>query len=366
MLALRLREAGRSVVLFEAEGNLGGAWQVEYVEGVGPVECACHLIEWYAGGYELLRDLTGSQFVASTPQPMRVYLNGRATPYLSRPLAAYWIMRAGLSAGAALVRLLLANTAQRPEKRLRLADAWEAFLFQLRYRLPGLHSFDAVRRPAEGYTGFMDNLCKRVAAAGVVQVTARVEAVDVGDGTANLRYGGSSIEAGQVFLGESTVIGNLGDETDHAPIPEDYHHVVVGLPARGVVLRSDYVHTPDDPIFHRVTYVRDSALEGAQPSAIFLVQLRMGIDEIQGLDKELDLLFRRCGIAGSAEGLVLHKVFSRQYMQRRVAGRPLLSGPVVTRVRTIGDLARNVVIQSEVFERATATPKLYAAANQNG
>ena len=351
MLALRLRRAGNTVVLFEADARLGGAWQVEEVEDIGPVECACHLIEWYAGGYEMLAELAGTSFVPCDPQPTRVFLNGRVAPYTSRFGIVRSALRAVFSLGLALRRVVIARHDERPASRARLAGAWQTLLFELRFRLPGVASFDAVRKPADGYVNFMEALCSQVEASGIAVVTDRVDGVDPIEAHAIVRHGTRhQTKAEKVFFGESARIEKLGTQASSGAPAEDYHHIVVGSPAAEVVLRSDYVHTPDDPIFHRVTYVRDHAPNTAAARAIFLVQLRRPVQDIPALDQELGILFRRCGIATNATDIIVYKVFSKQYMGRGPTVPPLRSGAVIQGVRTIGDLARNVVVQAETFK----------------
>ncbi len=352
MLALQLRRGGKSVVLFESDDRLGGAWRLEDVEGIGPVECACHLIEWYRGGYEMLAELGGTPLVLSDPQPVRVFLNGRVAPYTSRGRIAYLAFRATLSLGLAFGRMLVAGRGERGIKQTRLAGAWRALLFELRFRLPGVLAYDGIRRPAEGYVGFVDTLCARVADSGIVVLPEHVDHIEPGEGYVMLQHGDHDTRVGKVVLGESARIDNFVDEKGSGIQFTAYHHIVVGLPAADAVMRSDYVHTPDDPIFHRVTYVRDHVPDGAMARAIFLVQLRKPVEEIPAMERELGILFRRCGIAAKAEDVVVYKAFSQRYMQRSLPGTPLETGPVLQGVRTIGDLARNMVTQSPTFDAA--------------
>lgn len=347
MMALQLSRGGRTVVLFEAEDRLGGAWQVEEVDGVGLVECACHLLEWYVGGYELLAELSGMPFVPSIPQPVRVLPSGEVLPYMSRGGVArslYWSLRRVLGA---IVRRALAKGSQRASTNLALDASLRHLAFELRYRTLGIVAFDAVRRPAEGFIGFIATLCRQVEHSAIDVLKERISEIDIRGDHAILFYGDQIVEATEVFIGESTHFSEIDPSAMTAL--EEYHHIVVGLPADGVILRSDYVHLPEDPLFHRITYVRDCTVADNLLSAIFLVQLRKPISEIDDINKHLDVLFRRCKIALSASGVVVHKVFSKQYMKRNVLDAPPQAKLVVRRLRTIGDLARNVLLHARDF-----------------
>lgn len=350
MMALRLKRAGRSVVLFESEDHLGGAWQVETVDGIGPVECACHLLEWYSGGYHLLTELSGVQFSKSNPQPVRVFPDGRVLPYTARsdfPKALYWATR---SLAASLVRRALAHPDQHENRDLMLRDSWRHLLFQLRYRISGTFAYDGIQRPAQGYISFTEQLCAQIERSGINVVVSRIDSIDVRANYAALRYAGKVIEATKVYVGESTQIAADGKIEEAASEPEDYFHIVIGLPADKVQLRSDYVHLPEDTLFHRITYVRDCDLDNGTRSTIFLVQLRRAMGEIPDFEMQLSNLLSRCGIARQAHIATVHKEFTKRYMRRRALDTAPLSGPVLHRLRTIGDLARNVLLHARDFQ----------------
>jgi len=66
MHVVRQARLGHRVVLLESElaSELGGARKMKSVEGIGRVECACHLIEW-------------SDFVRLKRQPVKIHNDGR-------------------------------------------------------------------------------------------------------------------------------------------------------------------------------------------------------------------------------------------------------------------------------------------------
>lgn len=119
MLALQLRRANLSVVLFEGESSPGGAWQVENVDGIGTVECACHLLEWYDGAYAKLEQVSGIRFIKSIPQPVRIFGDGSAAAYTSRRVIMREIFASARAALGAVWRLFRSG-GQTPSERLVL------------------------------------------------------------------------------------------------------------------------------------------------------------------------------------------------------------------------------------------------------
>lgn len=350
MVALQMSRMGRSVVLFESEDRLGGAWQLEDVDGVGPVECACHLIEWYSGGYELLEKLSGTRFVASDPQPVRVTIDGKVTPYTSRVEIARKFYGSVRGFCGAFLRMLSARRCDRAEKRDVLRISWRDLLFFFRYRLPGVLIYDAIRRPADGYIGFVATLGHQVEVSDIDIVRRGVERIEVRGTEAALFYGDIKLLADKVYIGQSTITGGLSDKIDVLNFHTEYYHIVVSLPAEKVRLRSDYVHLPDDVSFHRITYVRDCIAGDEGPVCFFLVQLRSPLEEIYDFDDKMDFLLARCGIADSAEGLVIQKIFSKGYVRGSQNSSYSSKNPVVHRLRTVGDLSRNLLFHKKLFK----------------
>jgi hypothetical protein len=348
MLALRLRRLGHSVVVFEASSSLGGAWQAEDLGGVGKVECACHLLEWYAGGYESLSRFSDADFIPCDPQPIRVYLDGRRQPYTSRAgiaRSAYYHCRAVLAQAAKLV------VRRRSPMADRLWALWASVgrlqLFA-RYTLPGLVRFRALCRPKGGYVAYIDGLIDAVRDSGVEIVLEQVTALESSALSVTVKTRSQTLSFKRVYVGDSTV---LSDQSD-APVsdPKSYHHVVVGLEPSEVTERNDYIHLPDDPIFHRITYIDDRMVDGVG-KALFLVQLRARPDEISDIVSRLGRLFERCGIAPASAVPIVHATMSRQFMQRRdSAGKTRRRRDQrIVHLQTIGDLAYCVVLEENTL-----------------
>ncbi|WP_315920462.1 NAD(P)-binding protein [Mesorhizobium sp. SP-1A] len=354
MLALKLQKSGKSVVLFEAEQNFGGAWQNEHVEGIGLVECACHLLEWYAGGYELLARLSGCKFVASDPQPVRIYRDGTVEPYTSRNKIAAALYHELRGFATSLVRLLFSKGRTWSDRVKTVESKRNSLLFYLRFRLRGAKQFDAIQRPALGFTHFVDNLANKVSSSGIRVINAKVDSVSDEEDSAVLGYSDQKVRVKKIFLGESSIIDDMRNQSDVAKEP--YHHLVVGVPANSVEIRSDYIHLPDDQLFHRITYLRDIDNDDNRTEALFLVQLR---DQTAGENQDaIRDLFLRCRIIISNMTYVqVHKTFTKSYFGRASSVLYLDSLRSVRYVRTIGDLARNVVIEPEFREHAAKQPR---------
>ena len=349
-MALRLRRAGHSVVLFETENSLGGAWQVEEVGGLGGVECACHLIEWYVGGYEALTRFTGTRFVPSDPQPTRVFRNGKIRPYTSRSEIVRAAFRAVLAVAITLIRLLTARAADRSVRAMRLVAAWDSFRFFMRFRFAGIFTYSAVCRPEKGYTAFVDDLCHAVRANGVAIVEERVTKItDKGDLAVLNAASDQEWIARRAIVGESSRFDGVDDGFRDDFELQYYYHIVISFPESEISIRSDYVHFPDDPLFHRITYVGDRKLTG-EDRVVFLIQLRCSLDEIEDFDSELESILRRSKIAKNIFGYQVHGELSKEYMHRIKVRSVQQKGNVIWRIRTIGDLSRNLMLQVGMFE----------------
>lgn len=359
LAAIQWRRAGKSVLLVEAADALGGAWRIDRC-AVGAQsfahECACHLVEWYAGGYGLLQNLSSYPFVRLTPQPVKVWNSGRVENYLSRSsivrdyvLSLRSLVIVLLKLGAAC--LGIGNSSVGTRWRA-LAEALVRIRFASRYRLPGLAQFGGLQGPERGFAEFVIHLHAQLERAGVDVARGRVLTLEEEEPTVVVCDDGSRIRCGKTILGESAELRSSGAEQGKNRT-KGYHHVLISLPAAQVVARNSYVHFVDHAVFHRMTFVQDVRDADGAPLSFFLVQLRQPYEALASFADELGNVFSLYQTARGVDGLKVWKVIDGVYVPSRVDSVwQHYAGHNPALVRTIGDLARNAVL----LNRTAALP----------
>jgi hypothetical protein len=351
LAAIRWRRAGRSVLLIEASDALGGAWKIGSCRiGARELqhECACHLIEWYAGGYRLLQELSSYPFVPLVPQPVKVWRNGRVEDYLSRSGIVRDYARYLRSAAILLAKLTLGPVlGKRPASGTwrALREGIRRIVFASRYRLPGIVRFAALQGPAGGFAQFLGHIQNELRRQGVAIAQRRATSiVREGADFGVLCDDGSRFFCEKTIVGESTDLEHgAGAGRQHNSV-KGYHHVLISFPASQVLVRNTYVHLADHPLLHRITFVQDVDLSQSERISLFLVQLREPYDQLAHLAGELNDVFALYRIATSVAELKVWKVIDEQYVSSSAESSwqeyedddPIL-------IRTIGDLARRVI-----------------------
>lgn len=351
LAAIQFRRAGKSVLIIEASDALGGAWKIDECRiGARELrhECACHLVEWYAGGYRLLQNLSTYPFVPLVPQPVKVWSNGRVADYMSKSSIILEYARHFRSAAILLAKLLVGLVLRRRALHGRwraLRESVRRILFASRYRLPGVVQFDALRGPAGGFAEFLYHIHGELRRHGVARAHRRVTSVvREGSDSCLLCDDGSRFFCEKTIVGESTDLERGIGRGRQKNNVKDYHHVLLSFPSAQVAVRNTYVHLVDHPLLHRITFVQDVHLPQSEPLSLFLVQLRKPYDQIADLAGELNEVFRLYPVASSTADLKVWKVIHGQYVASSVESSWQEYGdddPVL--IRTIGDLARRVI-----------------------
>jgi hypothetical protein len=349
------------VAIIESEANLGGAWSLggyDFRNQKVIHETACHLIEWYQSGYEFLAEISRVPFEVCDPQPVKVWSDGKVEPYTTRSGVALEYLRTVRSIFFSAAKIALSSLGiryKRSEALYQLAHCVERLRFESRYKLPAIFKYDGIRLPQGGYGSFVCALGEQIQQSGIIVLNGK--AVDVAlsaDNQSSVRLADGRIISGRdVVLGESSDIAQL-DSAPHANNHfSNYHHVLVSLPASDTQIRNSYVHFPNHPVFHRITYVEDLVDAEGQGVAIFLLQLRMPLTEEIDLRDELDKATQHYRIAHSFVGLSVLKLINAAYVSSSFdSGWRLRNAKVPKVLRTIGDLSRSALIN-----RAAVSPK---------
>jgi hypothetical protein len=357
MFALLTRRTGKTVTLIERDQSFGGAWATETVK-LGHKELAheraCHLIEWYVGGYAILEDISGIDFEILDPQPVRVWKSGRVAPYTTR----FGIF----SDYVKLWRSLLFSIAKIGLSFLRIVelapeDVWDQLnrvFAKLKtdtfHRLPGSITFDGVRGPTGGFSRFSIRLWDKLKDEGIVIFEGNASQVlEAADHTPSVTVGNSKIAAKVVAVGESTIIGNLARDFSMTR----YCHFLVSVPADKTIIRNSYVYYPDHELFYRTAYLEDATDENGIPVAIFLIQSRKQPAEIRDLKSEFARVQEIYRFVSSVERFKILKVMENEYIASQSHSGWKHGDPSrVLVVKTVGDLSRNALLLKKSFARA--------------
>jgi len=284
--AITLAKRGDSVVLFEENTRLGGAWRTEFLEnGMLEVEIACHLIENHGKSYALLSEASGVRFQRLDPQPVKFYKEAPESRYFSRRTiwneAKHFTLLIGgvfvsfiFDFGIAKIKRLRKMSAVR---RCNMILRYKSFL---RFRFPKLFTDAYVKHPVGGSVAFMNGLINRTKEMGVEIIQARVAALhpivpDVNHGSLRLMtQSGDVYQVEKAILSGSVDLAVADDKVSKTAHPHKvFSHAVYFLPSNRLSREIPYMHFVDDLDVHRVTILdSDSVLKrGAERGGKYLL-----------------------------------------------------------------------------------------------
>lgn len=355
LYALRARQRGNSVILIEQENVIGGAWSVgNHLLGSNEVlhENSCHLIEWYKDAYELIESITGIKFIILEPQPIKVWCNGKSESYMSRKnilLNTFSTLRSLIFSIIKRCIIFLGYNRRDGFNKVRfMHNSFANFKAQIIYRLLHINKFHGMRIPEGGYVNFINNISKQLDFQGVNVLSGRAEnLLFKKDGSGSVVFGNETIYASKIVLGESTVLNNFNCYDFNFT---DYHHILIALKASEVICRNSYIHFPDHPEFHRITYVEDSIDENGVNISIFLIQLRNPTENIDKLKYNFEEIQNLYKIANSLSYFKILKNINSKYLSKNSDGGWYNfdnNGPLV--LKTIGDFSRNMVLMKRHY-----------------
>lgn len=355
MYALQAKALGRSVLLVNDGAQLGGAWSLDTHLFNGKRlehENACHLVEWYKGGYELLERLSGVRFVSLDPQPVKVHANGKVELYTSIGGILHSYLWQWIALALTVLKLVKSAIQAEKEKKLSslrdLSILMESIKIETRYRILGIAKFRGVYGPEGGFVKFIQHLVSRLDQEGIRVLPGRVDGLQVTtDGTIQMHLGGKRLSAAQVIIGESADIKYPSvTETEYTK----YFHILVSLPSQNVLQRNSYVHYPGHRTIHRVTYVEDTIDKEGNQFAFFLIQLRKPIDQIEDFNSEFEDAQKGYRILKDLTDIKVQKIIlANNVSDRSCSAWRDFRGRSPKVMRTIGDLSRNVILMEQTF-----------------
>lgn len=313
--ALKLSGQGFSVALIEKENSLGGAWDLINIPHFGDIESACHIIEWYRGGYERLEELTGIKFEKLQPAAIKVYSNGSSSPYDSRIKIIDSFLQAVLTVFVGVFRIIFPGRYTRLKRFEYLQSALSALFFVIKYRLPGIFMFDGVRAPVGGYSNLIKGMVENVENSSVKVIKERVKSIKVFKNYAQLKSEKNIYIAEKVILGESTVLSEgsfFAQPLNSSLVSPNNFHLLISVDQPRSEIDYSYIHLPDNPIFHRITSVNYSR-KPSLGASLFLVQLRHSPEQFNSIEDALHTLFVFLKIISPGQNVKIEKVLKRAY-----------------------------------------------------
>lgn len=355
LYALRARQAGKSVILLEEAKSLGGAWSLDnYLISDQEMvhERACHLIEWYSGGYELIERITGIKFFPLKPQPIKLWSDGRHELYTSRSSIVFGFLSACRSFLYSIIKTILFYFGFKKYKKNKgggnISNAFLRMIIEFRYRFIFIAKFQGIKTPEGGFANFINTLSDKLLNQGVDIENGRARELFLNkDGSGSIQVGDRKIHAASIVVGESTLFNNFKYNNF---LYNNYYHVLLSLQASEITCRNPYIHFPDHSVFHRMTYVEDTIDENNIEITIFLLQLRLPLDDINNLKNDFDQINDLYPIVKSTDYFkILKTIKSKHLSSFDFSGWYNYDKKAPIVLKTIGDISRNMILMKNIF-----------------
>lgn len=365
LYAVQAARKGLSICLVEKPGTAcwAGAWSCDNQPNVGPIETACHLIEFYGNSYELLEDLAGHKFLPVEPQP--VWINPDQSP---RPYSSKWgivrnsfrsVVRLPFSVVIQLMRqsgLIFRSqddTRQKSSVSQRLSKCRSQISGQLFY----CWKFKGVFGPSGGHQEFIASLQSQLGLSGVTIMRTFATHANFDDTQRSWTIESSenaALSARKIVIGDSTSLSiSYGDGHEIALSPKYavYTHCLYSTDRDSVLIHNPYIQLPRDPLVHRISFLKSSEGSKGEDKAILLVQLRKKIEILTSESEAVENVLKDYSILSHSAELTHINEFSRPYVASSPEPASLEPFPenTIQHIRTHGDLARNLFDQRSYF-----------------
>jgi len=362
MIAIEHAQKGRKVAIIEKNTCLGGVWRTDEVEGIGEIETACHLIEYYSGSYKKIEKLLGLKFKRMEPQPVKLFSNHKVTPYTNRKsiifsIAKLFFMLTYIDIFDSMGRLLKKNIRMKKAVNVNRSSIAAALKLNITQRLLQIHKFNGIKSPVDGYSSIpshIENSCKKNNVEIINGNVSAIYSLGVSDLLIKLETG-DEVHSKQVKLSASSIIDKINikgkDIQKSEPVYKKYWHVLIKTQVCASESIPEYIHLPDNPNFHRITHSASCNINIIDGSMYFLVQLRKAPEEFKNLENEICFLLKTCPLIKIKSQITVKKVYQSmdafQHDFNDLETKLHLNKSTLTFVPSIGDLGRTI---SEYFK----------------
>jgi hypothetical protein len=359
LTAIKSAQDGFKTAVLEKEGNdyIGGAWKTINVKDLGEVECACHLIEFYDGAYEIIEKISGVKFVNLEPQPCKITDNNRKL-YTSVESIIVETFRVTLVFIAMIlvksINVFVPASFQiKKWNNLTLLDQWNKFILSFRYRLIGLKNFSGLKGPEGGYELFVRSMVEKLKKSGVVFHQSTLLGIEKKSiGWEMSLQSGEILKTKKITATESTIVNTIKGQNIEL---FDYKkkrlwHVMVGIPKTEILNTITYILLPKNDLFHRITSVFPRSVSNSnQHRSHFLVQAKVNVNEINNLQDELQKIFNQCGITESKSEIFIYEILEDEFFPpgSLIQIKRKYYDESFEVMKSIGCMARNIILNKK-------------------
>ncbi len=363
LIAIKLIKFGKDVLIIEKNDHFGGAWKSFKIKDGIISEASCHLIEHYRNAYRIIEELSGIKFKYCSPQPLKLYNNGKRELYTDQRqiFREFYDQLTALFKIPASIVIQCINRVLPPKMRISKGaginksvaiNIWNRFVFFISYRVPAFMTFKGIMEPSCGYTHFAENLIINAKKEGVHFLQDEVLAVSLGKGTNVLNLkSGRKVECEKLYVPESFNLANSNELVElFGPLSKikltPYWHILITLHnASHPETLSSYIHLPDNTLFHRITLDKNhNSMEGQQ----LLIQARFDPQLKSDLNELISNLLLQANICTSLPDFTLRQVFSECLIASKrdsmFASGGIQKHDTIEVFPSIGDMARNIAI----------------------
>lgn len=363
LIAIKLIKLGKNVLIIEKNDHFGGAWKSFKINDGIISEASCHLIEHYRNAYRIIEELSGIKFKYCSPQPLKLYNNGKRELYtdqrqIFREFYEQFVTLFKIPASLViqcinrlLPQKLRINKGSGFNKSVAI-NIWNRFIFFIFYRVPAFMTFKGIMEPSCGYTHFVERLIVNAKKEGVDFLQDELFAISLGKGSniVNLKSG-MKVECEKLYVPESLNLANIDELVEVlGPLSKmkltPYWHILITLHnASHSEMLSSYIHLPDNTLFHRITLDKNYiSNEGQQ----LLIQARFDPRLRSDLNELISDLLLHANICTSLPDFTLRQVFSECLIASKrdsmFASDGIQKHDTIEVFPSIGDMARNIAI----------------------
>jgi hypothetical protein len=276
MHAVAHSKKGLSVAIIEKDNKLGGCWQVESTE-LGPVENACHLLEPYKGGHDIISEYLDIDFIRLDPQPL-TFINKKYRNYVDKKrIIIDFIKSLYLLLLSVFVRffntifgwLFKINKLNNKSLKRQYCE----FITKHFYRIKNIKYFDGVYAPKDGFKVIPQKISDAITRHNIDLILDEIVDIKEFDKHCICYTNKYEILSDKVFIPESIVIYN-GKYTNIKK--SKTFHII--LKCDDLDMLSSYIQFPKDKHINRITVI-----DNKKYANYALLQLRCDYRDIKDL-----------------------------------------------------------------------------------
>lgn len=362
LVAIRIAKLDRDVLVIEKNPQFGGAWKSFNIQDGIVSEASCHLIEHYKNTYRIIEKLSGIKFKYCSPQPLKLYNNGKQELYTDQKQIfnelfdhIIGLFKIPLSIVIQCVNRILPQEVRINKgsgvNKSNAISIWNRFIFFISYRVPAFLTYKGIMEPSCGYTHFAEQMIVNSKKVGVAFIQDELLSVNTGMGSNLLSLkSGLRVECEKLYVPESLSLSSIDGLVEVlGPLSKikltPYWHILITLyNPRQPDMLSSYIHLPDNILFHRITIDKNHIGSGGYQ---LLIQARFDPQLRPDLNELISDLLIHANICTSPPDFALRHVFSEFLVSSKQDSMFAMGFQKHNSIEvfpSIGDMARNIAI----------------------